>query len=128
MRHSSEIQLGQESRIEQERSASKARVESAKRSEKRYTICEVSHIFDIVNTFFYIARIPAGWFCMGGENVRIFGSEARLPWNLGACVFWLPGVHVARGAQVANLFRSEYVGLRALGLKQAWPVETATSV
>ncbi len=65
----------------------KARVETAKRCENRYTLRETNHIFDIVDTFFYIARIPAGWFCLGGENVRTFGSETRPPWNLSAWVF-----------------------------------------
>ncbi len=33
---------------------------SAKRCEKRYAVYEVNHRFDIVDTFFYIARIRAG--------------------------------------------------------------------
>ena len=77
---------------------------------------DVNHRVDIVETTFYIARIRDGWFCLGGENVRIFGSETRLPWNLGACVFWLPGVHVAKGAHVTHFFRGEQEGLRVLGL------------
>ena len=85
LRHSSEIRFGQESLSRS--SATKARVESDTCCAKRYTVCEVNHIFDIVDTFFYAARIPAGWFCLGGENVRIFGFETRLTWNLGACVF-----------------------------------------
>ena len=57
----------------------KARVESAKRCDKRYTVREVNHIFDIVNTFFYIAPIPAGWSCLGGENV----GSALIPSRAG---------------------------------------------
>ena len=37
----------------------------------KYTVFEVNRRFDFVDTFFYISRMPSGWFCLGGENVRI---------------------------------------------------------
>ena len=40
---------------------------------------EMHHKVDIVETFSYIAFIPAGWLGLGGENVRTFGSETTPP-------------------------------------------------
>ena len=47
----------------------------------------MNHSFDIVDAFFYIARIRAGWLGLGAEKVRTFGSETGPPWNFSACVF-----------------------------------------
>ncbi len=101
-------------------SAAKARVASDNYCAKRYMVREVNHIFDIVDTFFYAARIPAGWFFPGGENVRIFGSEIRLPWNLGACVFWLPRFSRCQGRP-----RHPFLPRRARGFECPWALSNA---
>ena len=79
MRHSSEFRFGQNSRDEQNGDRRKPEFVSTKRCEHRYKLGEMHHKVDIVETFSYIARIPAGWLGLGGENVRTFGSETTPP-------------------------------------------------
>ena len=92
------------------------------------SVREVNHKVDIVATDFYSTRVRGGWLGLGGEKVRTFGSETRPSWNLSACCFWLPGVHVAKGAQVADFFRGEQVGLSVLGLQARLAWRTTASV
>lgn len=79
--------------------------EAAKRRENRYKVREVNHIFDIVNAFFYIARIAAGWFSLGGENVRDWALRQGQRETLQQ-VFLATWCSRCQGSQVANFLPS----------------------
>ena len=87
MKHSSEIGLGQESRIEQKGERRQPELSLPNVAKHVALIRDINHKVDIIETNFYIARIRGGWLGLGGEKVRTFGSETRPSWNLSACVF-----------------------------------------